>query len=294
MKHNDIILAVQKQVANMPTGSKKSDIILSVRGLKVRFYTRRGVVEALDDISFDLKRKQILGVAGESGSGKSVMALALLNLIESPGRILNGTVLFEGRDLLKISGQEMSALRGGEISMIFPDPMSAFDPTLTVGYQIMETIQRHHKGISKNDAQEMAIDLFRKVKIPSPVKRLDEFPAMFSGGMIQRVMIADALSSNPKFIIADNPTQALDVTIQAQILELIDELRSTFGTTIMLITNSLPILAKYADEIMVLYAGSIVEHGEKKSVLRTPSHPYTRGLIEAIPMGSGKRLKRVK
>ncbi|MBT8367164.1 MAG: ABC transporter ATP-binding protein, partial [Deltaproteobacteria bacterium] len=143
-------------------------------------------------------------------------------------------------------------------------------------------------------AQEMALELFRKVKIPSPEKRLDEFPSMFSGGMIQRVMIADALSSNPKFIIADNPTQALDVTIQAQILELINELRNTFGTTIILITNSLPILAKYADEIMVLYAGSIVEHGEKNSILRNPSHPYTLGLIESIPRVSGERLKRLK
>ena len=273
---------------------KHNDIILSVRDLKVRFFTRRGIVEALNDITFDLKRKQILGIVGESGSGKSVMALALLNLVEKPGKILKGAVLFEGRDLLKISEREMRTLRGGEISMIFPDPMSAFDPTLTVGYQVMETIQRHHNSITKKDAQEMAIELFRKVKIPSPEKRLDEFPAMFSGGMIQRVMIADALSSNPKFIIADNPTQALDVTIQAQILELINELRNTFGTTIILITNSLPILAKYADEIMVLYAGRIVEHGEKNSILRNPCHPYTQGLIESIPRVSGERLKRLK
>jgi peptide/nickel transport system ATP-binding protein/oligopeptide transport system ATP-binding protein len=158
----------------------------------------------------------------------------------------------------------------------------------------METILRHHRGISKKEAQKIAIDLFHKVKIPSPEKRLDEFPAMFSGGMIQRAMIADALSSNPKFIIADNPTQALDVTIQAQILELINELRSIFGTTIILITNSLPILAKYADEIMVLYAGRIVEHGGKKSILKNPIHPYTQGLIDSIPRISGERLKRLK
>lgn len=278
----------------METGLENSDIILSVRNLKVRFYTRRGIVEALNDISFDLKRKQILGIVGESGSGKSVMAQALINLVEKPGRILNGSVLFEGRDLLKISEGEMRDLRGGEISMIFPDPMSAFDPTLTVGYQVLETIQRHHAGITKKKAQEMAIELFRKVKIPSPEKRLDEFPAMFSGGMIQRVMIADALSSNPKFIIADNPTQALDVTIQAQILELINELRNNFGTTIILITNSLPILAKYADNIMVLYAGSIVEQGEKNSILTNPCHPYTQGLIKSIPNVSGARLKRLK
>lgn len=296
MKHRveGMTYAERQLVGNMETGLVNKDIILSVRDLKVRFYTRRGIVEALNDISFDLKRKQILGIVGESGSGKSVMAQALINLVEKPGRILKGSVLFEGRDLLKISEREMSTLRGGEISMIFPDPMSAFDPTLTVGYQVMETIQRHHPGINKKKAQEMAIDLFRKVKIPSPEKRLDEFPSMFSGGMIQRVMIADALSSNPKFIIADNPTQALDVTIQAQILELINELRNNFGTTIVLITNSLPILAKYADNIMVLYAGSIVEHGEKNSILTNPCHPYTQGLIKSIPKVSGARLKRLK
>jgi oligopeptide/dipeptide ABC transporter ATP-binding protein len=284
----------KKQMSKTETGSSKNDVILSVRDLKTRFYTRRGIIEALNEISFDLKRKQILGIVGESGSGKSVLALSILNLIEEPGRILNGAVLFEGRDLLKISEKEMRTLRGGAISMIFPDPMSAFDPTLTVGYQLKETIRRHHKGIGKKEVHKIAVDLFRKVKIPSPEKRLDDFPAMFSGGMIQRVMIADALSSNPKFIIADNPTQALDVTIQTQILELINELRNTFGTTIILITNSLPILAKYADEIMVLYSGRIVEHGEKKSVLNNPIHPYTQGLIESIPRLSGERLKRLK
>ena len=283
-----------KRNDKMKAGSEKKDTILSVRDLKVRFYTRRGIVEALNDIAFDLKRKQILGIVGESGSGKSVMALSLLNLIEKPGRILKGEVVFEGRDLLKLSEREMSTLRGGEISMIFPDPMSAFDPTLTVGYQVMETIRRHHQGLTHKAARQKAIELFRNVKIPSPEKRLDEFPSMFSGGMIQRVMIADALSSNPKFIIADNPTQALDVTIQAQILELINELRNTYGTTIILITNSLPILAKYADEIMVLYSGSIVEHGEKNSILTNPCHPYTQGLLASIPRVSGERLKRLK
>ncbi len=288
------MLAERKQMSKTATDSFKNDVILSVRNLKTRFYTRRGIVEALNEISFDVKRKQILGIVGESGSGKSVLALSLLNLIEEPGKILNGTVLFEGRDLLKISEKEMRTLRGGAISLIFPDPTSAFDPTLTVGYQLRETILRHHQGISKKDVQKIAVDLFRKVKIPSPEKRLDDFPAMFSGGMIQRVMIADALSSNPKFIIADNPTQALDVTIQAQILELINDLRNTFGTTIILITNSLPILAKYADEIMVLYAGRIVEYGGKKSVLKNPIHPYTQGLIDSIPSISGERLKRLK
>jgi len=270
------------------------DVILSVKDLTVRFYTRRGIVEALRGVSFDLKKEQVLGIVGESGSGKSVLALALLNLIEKPGRILKGEVVFKGRDLLKLNRREMNKIRGGQISMIFSDPMSAFDPTMTVGSQIVETITRHHSAIGKSKAKEMAVELFRNVRIPSPRRRFDEFPYMFSGGMIQRAMIADALSSDPEFIVADNPTQALDVTIQAQILELIAELSRSRGTTIILITNSLPILARYADEIMVLYAGSVLEHGEKHSVLKNPSHPYTMGLIESIPSVTGKRLNRLK
>ena len=173
------MLTERKQMSKTATDSFKNDVILSVRNLKVRFYTRRGIVEALNEISFDVKRKQILGIVGESGSGKSVLALSLLNLIEEPGRILNGTVLFEGRDLLKISEKEMRTLRGGAISMIFPDPMSAFDPTLTVGYQLRETILRHHRNIGKKEAQKVAIDLLRKVKIPSPEKRIDEIIKAF-------------------------------------------------------------------------------------------------------------------
>lgn len=269
-------------------------VILRVTDLHVRFYTRRGIVEALKGISFNLKKEQILGIVGESGSGKSVLALSLLNLIESPGKIINGKAEFKGKDLLKLSKHEMNRIRGAEISMIFSDPMAAFDPILTVGSQVMETIRRHHGGINRKKAKQMVIELFEKVKIPSAEKRFDEFPAMFSGGMIQRAMIADAISSNPEFIIADNPTQALDVTIQAQILELIAELKKTQGTTIILITNSLPILARYADDIMVLYAGNVVEYGNKTSVLRNPSHPYTLGLIEAIPKISGQRLQRLK
>jgi oligopeptide/dipeptide ABC transporter ATP-binding protein len=283
-----------QNIADLQRPFSSDDVILSVKDLTVRFYTRRGIVEALRGVSFDLKKQQVLGIVGESGSGKSVLALSLLNLIEEPGRILKGEVVFKGHDLLKLNRRDMNKIRGGQISMIFSDPMSAFDPTLTVGSQIVETIRRHHDGISKSKAREMAVELFKNVKIPSPHRRFDEFPSMFSGGMIQRAMIADALSSDPEFIIADNPTQALDVTIQAQILELIAELRTSQGTTIILITNSLPILARYADEIMVLYAGSVLEHGEKHAVLKSPSHPYTMGLIESIPSVTGKRLKRLK
>ena len=268
--------------------------ILQVNGLTVRFYTRRGIIQALRGISFDMKKEQVLGIVGESGSGKSVLAMSILNLIEKPGQILSGEILFKGLDLLKLDKKETNKIRGSRISMIFSDPMSAFDPTLTVGSQIIETIRRHHKGISRHDATNMAVELFRKVKIPSPRRRLEEYPAMFSGGMIQRAMIADALSSNPELIVADNPTQALDVTIQQQILELLAELKRRQGTTLILITNSLPILARYADEIMVLYAGVIVEHGARQAVFSQPSHPYTRGLIDSTPQIKGQRLKRLK
>jgi oligopeptide/dipeptide ABC transporter ATP-binding protein len=248
----------------------------------------------LQEISFDVKRKKLLGIVGESGSGKSVLALSILNLVEKPGVIEKGTINYEGRNILELSQKELDMIRGGEISMIFPDPMSGFDPTLTIGAQVTETITRHNKGVNKRTAKEMAIDLFKKVKIPSPEKRFDEFPFMFSGGMIQRVMIAIAISSKPEFIIADNPTQALDVTIQAQILELMAELQGTLGTTFIFITNSLPILARYADTIMVLYSGITAEIGDKKDILNNPSHPYTKGLISSIPKIAGERQRRLR
>jgi len=281
-------------MVKMAKEEDKMDVILSVKDLSVSFYTRRGIIHALQGVSFDVTEEKILGIVGESGSGKSVLALSILNLIEEPGKIDKGEVIFKGKELLKLSQREMDKIRGGEIAMIFSDPMSTFDPTLSVGAQVTETIQRHHNGISKKEAKEMVIDLFRKVKIPSPEIRCDEFPFMFSGGMIQRVMFADALSSKPEFIIADNPTQALDVTIQAQILELMAELQKTYGTTFIFITNSLPILARYADKIMVLYAGVVVEYGDKNKILKRPSHPYTKGLIESIPKLKGKRQKRLK
>ncbi len=267
------------------------DPILQVADLSVRFFTRRGIIQALRHVSFSMKREQVLGIVGESGSGKSVLALSILNLIEKPGKILSGEVVFKGRDLLRMGKREIRAIRGSRVAMIFSDPMSAFDPTMTVGSQVVETIRRHHRDISARDAREMAAGLFAKVKIPSPRRRLDEYPYMFSGGMIQRAMIADALSSSPELLVADNPTQALDVTIQRQILELLAELKRSQGMTLILITHSLPILARYADEIMVLYAGGIVEHGEKRAVLTSPSHPYTRGLIDSTPRISGPRAR---
>jgi len=270
------------------------DNILSVKDLSVYFYTRRGVIKALQDISFNVKRNKLLGIVGESGSGKSVLSLSILNLIDKPGVIEKGSINYEGKEILEMPQKELDRIRGGEISIIFPDPMSAFDPTLTIGAQVSETITRHNKGVNKRTAKEMAIDLFEKVKIPSPEKRFDEFPFMFSGGMIQRVMIAIAISSKPEFIIADNPTQALDVTIQAQILDLLSELQETLGTTFIFITNSLPILARYADIIMVLYSGITAEIGTKREILNNPSHPYTKGLIDSIPKIDGERQKRLR
>lgn len=274
--------------------SEKKQTILQVDGLSVRFYTRRGIIQALRDVSFSMQKEQVIGIVGESGSGKSVLALSILNLVDKPGKILSGSILFNDQDLLQLNNKAMNSIRGSRISMVFSDPMSAFDPTLPVGTQLLETIIRHHKEMNRKDAREMAIDLFRKVRIPSPRRRLEEYPAMFSGGMIQRAMIADAISSNPELIVADNPTQALDVTIQQQILELLAELKHRQGTTLILITNSLPILARYADEIMVLYAGGIVEHGTKEAIFAHPSHPYTRGLIDSTPRIRGRRLKRLK
>lgn len=273
---------------------EQKDVILSVRDLTTYFYTRQGIVRALEGVSFDVEKGKTLGIVGESGSGKSVLALSILNLIDEPGKVERGEVIYKGKDLLKMSKRDLDRLRGGEIAMIFSDPMSAFDPTLSVGSQITETIRRHHTGVGKKEAKEKVIDLFQKVKLPSPIERFDEFPSRFSGGMIQRAMIADALSSNADFILADNPTQALDVTIQAQILELTNELQRTLGTTFVFITNSLPILARYADHILVLYAGTVAEYGTKKAIIKSPGHPYTRGLIESTPRLGGERVARLK
>lgn len=270
------------------------NVLLSVRDLTVCFHTRRGVIRALEGVSFDVTKGETLGIVGESGSGKSVLALSILNIIDEPGKIEGGEIIYEGNDLLKMSERELGRLRGKEIAMIFSDPMSAFDPTLPVGIQIAETIRRHHNGIGGKEAKRRVIDLFRKVKMPSPEERYDEFPSRFSGGMIQRAMIADTLSSNADLIVADNPTEALDVTIQAQILELMNELQRTLGKTFIFITNSLPILARYADHILVLYAGMVLEYGTKDDIIRNPTHPYTKGLIESAPKLKGERLARLK
>ncbi|MBO8141737.1 MAG: ABC transporter ATP-binding protein [Firmicutes bacterium] len=257
--------------------------LLSVRNLKTYFETEDGLVPAVDGISFDLDRGGTLGIVGESGSGKSVTSLSIMRLIPTPpGRILDGEILFEGEDLLKKSPAEMRRIRGNEISMIFQEPMTSLNPVFTVGDQIMEAIILHQK-LSKKEARDKAIEMLRLVGIPSPEKRVDDYPHQMSGGMRQRVMIAMALSCNPKLLIADEPTTALDVTIQAQILDLMRKLRDELGTAIILITHDLGVIAEMVEEVIVMYAGKIVEHTDVRSLFRSPKHPYTEGLLGSLP-----------
>ncbi|MFS8583021.1 MAG: ABC transporter ATP-binding protein, partial [Limnochordales bacterium] len=253
--------------------------LLSVRGLKTYFQSEDGLVPAVDGISFDLERGGALGIVGESGSGKSVTSLSIMRLIPSPpGKIVAGEILFEGEDLLKKSEAEMRKIRGNDISMIFQEPMTSLNPVFTVGDQIMEAIMLHQR-LDKKAAREKAIEMLKLVGIPEPQRRVDEYPHQLSGGMRQRVMIAMALSCNPKLLIADEPTTALDVTIQAQILDLMRKLREELGTAIILITHDLGVIAEMVEEVIVMYAGQIVERTDVRSLFRSPKHPYTEGLL---------------
>lgn len=260
-----------------------SDKLLEVKNLKTYFYTDDGVVKSVDDVSFNVKRGKTLGVVGESGCGKSITSLSIMQLVETPpGKIVNGEILYEGEDLLKKSKDEMRKIRGGEIAMIFQEPMTSLNPVFTVGQQIMEALTLH-TDLDKVAAKERAIEMLKLVKIPLPEKRFNEYPHQLSGGMRQRVMIAMALSCNPKLLICDEPTTALDVTIQAQILDLINELKEKLGTSVMMITHDLGVIAEVADDVMVMYAGKIVEYGDADAIFETPRHPYTRGLMDCIP-----------
>jgi peptide/nickel transport system ATP-binding protein len=257
--------------------------LLSVEDLSVEFRTRRGTARVLDRVGFTIERGQTLGVVGESGCGKSVTALAILRLIASPpGRIVGGRVLFEGRDLLQMPEDEMRRVRGNRISMIFQEPMTSLNPAYTVGDQIAEAV-RLHEGLSRRDATARAVEMLDAVGIPDPQRRVHEYPHQFSGGMRQRVMIAMALACKPDVLIADEPTTALDVTVQAQIFDLIAELREKTGTAVMLITHDMGAVAEMTDRVVVMYAGHIVESGTVADVLRAPLHPYTRGLIACAP-----------
>ena len=269
--------------ARKPRHVRSSTPLLEVKGLRTSFYTRDGVVRAVDGIDFHVDRGEIMGLVGESGCGKSVTSLSLLRLIPSPGRIEAGQIIFDGRNLLDLSGEEMRKIRGDRISMIFQQPTSSLNPVWDVGRQIAEVLELH-RNMKGKAARARALDLLKMVGIPDPQRRLDSYPHEMSGGMAQRVMIAMALACEPELLIADEPTTALDVTIQAQILDLIRGLREQTGTAVILITHDLGVVAEMCDRVAVMYAGEIVEQADTIPLFREPRHPYTRGLINSIPV----------
>ena len=274
---------VQTSTQPGPKQDRKAEKLLTVRDLSTHFFTPDGVVRAVDDVNFDLGYGETLGLVGESGCGKSVTALSVTRLVaDPPGRIVAGEVIFDGIDLLKLNQDAMRKLRGKEIGFIFQDPLTSLNPTLTIGYQIAESI-REHLGISKKAASDRVVELLSKVGIPRARDRLNDYPFQFSGGMRQRVMIAIALSCDPKLILADEPTTALDVTIQAQILELIQRLSDEFHTAVLLITHDLGIAAGMCDRVNVMYAGRIVETGTVDELFENPQMPYAWGLLDSLP-----------
>jgi oligopeptide/dipeptide ABC transporter ATP-binding protein len=256
--------------------------LLEVNDLQTHFPTRAGLVRAVDGVSFYLDRGELLGLVGESGCGKSMTALSVMRLIAPPGKIVKGEILFDGKDLLKLSDAEMRDMRGDDIAMIFQDPMTSLNPVFTVGEQIAEALRLHRK-LSRADARKATIEAMREVAIPDPARRLDDYPHQLSGGMRQRVMIAMALACNPKLLIADEPTTALDVTIQAQILELLNELRKQRDLAVLLITHDLGVVAEVADRVAVMYTGRIVEESPVAELFARPKHPYTEGLLRSVP-----------
>ena len=266
--------------------------LLSVRNLKTSFFTHVGEVKAVRGISFDVNEGEVLGIVGESGSGKSVTSLSIMGLLQYPGRVVDGEILLNGEDILTYGKNQMRKVRGKEIAMIFQDPMTSLNPVYTIGNQIMEMILEHEK-MSRREARARAIEMLKLVGIPAAEKRIDSYPHEFSGGMRQRVMIALALSCNPKLLIADEPTTALDVTIQAQILNLIKKLNRQFGMTTMLITHDLGVVATVCDKVAVMYGGLIMEYGTADEIFYHPRHPYTMGLLGSIPHVDGGEKRRL-
>jgi oligopeptide/dipeptide ABC transporter ATP-binding protein len=257
--------------------------LLEVRNLHTHFFTREGVVRAVDGISFDVDRGKTIGIVGESGCGKSVTALSIMGLIpKPPAKIVEGSIVFEGRDLTELSDHELEDVRGHEIAMIFQDPMTSLNPTLKIGTQLTETLRRH-LPLSKDEARKRAVELLEEVHIPNADQRLDDYPHRYSGGMRQRVMIAMGIACNPKLLIADEPTTALDVTVQARILDLLEELRLRHDMAMILITHDMGVVAEAADEVAVMYAGQIVEHAGILDLFDQPEHPYTEALLGALP-----------
>jgi oligopeptide/dipeptide ABC transporter ATP-binding protein len=257
--------------------------LLQIEGLKTYFYTFEGIAKAVDDVSFTLGKGEVLGIVGESGCGKSVTAQSVMRLIpEPPGKIVNGKILFDGIDITRLSMEDMRSIRGNRISMIFQEPMTSLNPVYTIGNQISEMFRLHEKR-SRAESWERSIEMLKKVQIPAPEKRVYEYPHQLSGGMRQRAMIAMALACNPEILIADEPTTALDVTIQAQILELMMRLQEDYNSAIMMITHDLGVIAEIAGRIEVMYAGKVVEEGATAAIFEDPKHPYTRGLLKSIP-----------
>lgn len=257
--------------------------ILTVRGLKTYFFTEGGVVQAVDDVDLDLRRGETLGLVGESGSGKSVTSLSILRLVSSPGRIVEGEINFDGENLLDLDDETMRHIRGNRISMIFQQPTTCLNPVFKVGDQIKEALQIH-QGLSGDEAQHRCLELLGMVGLPDPPRRANQYPHELSGGQAQRVMIAMALSCNPELLIADEPTTALDVTIQAQILDLMRALREKIDTSIILITHDMGVVAEMADNVAVMYAGQIVEYSDVNTIFSAPKHPYTQGLLSSMPV----------
>lgn len=271
-------------------------MLLSVKNLSTEFPVKKGIVRAVEDVSFDVDQGEILAIVGESGSGKSVTSLSIMGLLAEPGHVAGGSLEFEGKDLATLSEKQYRELRGNDMAMIFQEPMTSLNPVYRVGNQIVEAIRTHEK-VSKAEAKDRAVDLLRKVGIPSPEARINDYPHQMSGGMRQRVMIAMALACNPKLLIADEPTTALDVTIQAQILDLLRRLRDDTGMAVLLITHDLGVVSETADRVVVMYCGQVVEEAEVRTLFDHPMHPYTLGLLKSIPRledDDSKRLYMIK
>lgn len=261
----------------------EQEVILQIKNLRTYFYSNKQEVRAVDDISYDVHKKECVAIIGESGSGKTVSALSILRLISyPPGLVMGGQVLYKGQDILKMTDEELRQIRGAKISMIFQEPSSAMNPVTTVGKQISENLILH-TGATKEEAMQKAIELLAEVGIPNPERRVKQYPFEFSGGMLQRAMIAMCISCNPEILIADEPTTALDVTVQAQVLEKLNELRDTRDMALILITHNLGLVARYADTVKIMYGGHIVEDGDVNSIFLNPNHPYTLGLLQAVP-----------
>jgi oligopeptide/dipeptide ABC transporter ATP-binding protein len=267
--------------------------LLQVKNLQTSFFTPEGEVRAIDGVSFEIGEGKTIGLVGESGCGKSVTSLSIMRLIPSPpGKIVGGEIVYRDRDLLRLNNEEMRKIRGNEISMIFQEPMTSLNPVFTVGNQIGEAIHLH-QGLGKKETRQKTIDMLRLVKIADPESRVDSYPHQLSGGMRQRIMIAMALSCNPSLLIADEPTTALDVTIQAQILELMKELQQKIGMALLLITHDLGVVAEQADDVAIMYAGKIVERANTRAIFNRPFHPYTVGLLNSLPGAGTQKKKRL-